>query len=91
MISQFNKQDIDQKLKDGKIMAAQPRKEDMMIVGDGGKKKKGKKAKNQNQQKNEAPEAFNIDFAVIGKFGLAKVSPPISPDELDGKIKELQE
>jgi len=34
-------------------------------------------------------KAFNIDFAVIGKFGLVSISPPISPEQIDEKLDEL--
>lgn len=47
MINEYNRQDIEQKLKDGKLMAVQSKKDDMLIVGGGGKGKKGKKNKQQ--------------------------------------------
>lgn len=47
----------------------------MLKVG-GGKKNKGKKMK---QKESVTEEAFNIDFAIINKFGFLKVSPPMSP------------
>jgi hypothetical protein len=31
-----------------------------------------------------------IDFAVISKFNIVQLSPPISADELDKKIEELR-
>ncbi len=55
----------------------------------GGKKKKGgKKPKNQNVI---VQEVFNIDFEVISNFGFLKISPPMSVDDLDAKIKEVLE
>ena len=46
IISQYAKQDIDQKLKEGRIMVAHTKKEEVAFqVGGGGKGKKGKKAK----------------------------------------------
>lgn len=39
--------DFEQKLKDGKIQAAQSKKDDTIVVGGGGKGKKGKKQRNQ--------------------------------------------
>jgi len=87
LINEYNRQDLDQKLKDGKIMAVHTKKEEVVVIG-GGKGKKGKKPK---AQKTEAKATFNIDFAVINKFGLVAVSPPISPEDLDAKIKELTE
>ena len=67
-------------------MAVQSKKDDMLIVGGGGKGKKGKKNK---QQKVEQAQTFNIDFAVINMFGIVGVSPPIAPTDLDPKIEEL--
>ena len=54
--------------------------------------KGGKKGKKQNKSKQaEGPKSFNIDFAVINKFGLVQVSPPLAPADLDHKIEELSE
>lgn len=83
-INQFNKQDIDQKLKDGKLQMAVKKESDNMVV-----KKKGKKPKAKTAQ--ETSKAFNVDFAVINKFGLVQVSPPISSEDLESKITELQD
>ena len=85
-INEYTRQDIDQKLKDGKIQAAVKKDESVMSIGSKG----GKKGKKQNKQK-EATKTFNIDFAVINKFGLVQVSPPLSPEDLDHKIEELNE
>lgn len=87
MIAEYNRQDIEQKLKDGKILAVHSKKEEgMLVVGGGGKGKKGRK---QRQPKAEGAEGLNIDFAVINKFGLVGVSPPIAAEDLDAKIEEL--
>ena len=86
-INQYNQQDLSQKMKDGKILAAAPKKEEMTIIG-GGKGKKGKKPKaNQNAT---AADLFKIDLEVIKKFGIVGVSPPISPEDIDPKIEELK-
>jgi len=45
-IAEQHRQELEQKLKDGKIQAAVSKKDDMMVVG-GGKGKKGKKPRNQ--------------------------------------------
>lgn len=45
MIKKFSQEDIEQKLKDGKIMAAAPKKEEQFVVN---KKKGGKRPKTQN-------------------------------------------
>lgn len=84
LINEYNRQDIEQKLKDGKIQAVVKKDEGIQIGG--GKKNKGKKPKAESSNK---PVPFNIDFSVISKFGLVQVSPPISPEELDAKIEEL--
>lgn len=62
-------------------------KEEITQVGEA-KKKKGKKPK---AAKDQAAEGFQIDFAVIGWFSSATVSPPQNQDQLDEKIKELEE
>ena len=77
-INDYNKQDIDQKLKDGKILMAAPKKEEVTIIG-GGKGKKGKKPKAQTK---DASDAFKIDLEVIKKFGIVNVSPPVAPEDL---------
>lgn len=85
MISEHSRKEIEQKIKEGKVMLAV--KEDDTVQIGGGKGKKGKKPK-QPQAKQET--AFNIDFAAINKFSLVQVSPPIKPEDLDHKIEELQ-
>ena len=87
-INEYNRQDIEQKLKDGKIQAVSKKDDSVMSVGAKG----GKKGKKQNKPKqSEGPKSFNIDFAVINKFGLVQVSPPLAPEDLDHKIEELTE
>ena len=88
LISEFNRQDIEQKLKDRKIEAVESKKDETVQIG-GGKGKKGKK--NKREPKQEQAESFSIDFGAIAKFGLVGVSPPSSPDELDPKIEELKQ
>lgn len=58
----------------------------MLQIG-GKKKNKAKKVKKDVQ----VEEAFNIDVSVINKFAFLKANPPVSPDDLDEKIKELSE
>lgn len=82
MILQYNKQDIEQKLKEGKIQAVERNEEENFKVNKG---KKGKKA----GKKSDNSTSLNIDFAVINKFGLVNVSPPITSEDLDHKIDEL--
>ena len=86
-INDYNKQDIDQKLKDGKILMAAPKKEDITIIGGGKGGKKGKKPKNQVK---EVADVFKIDLDVIKKYGIVGVSPPIAPEDLEPKIEELK-
>jgi len=66
---------------------AAPKKEEMTVIG-GGKGKKGKKPK---QQVKETSDVFKIDLEVIKKFGIVGCSPPIAPEDLDPKIKELEQ
>lgn len=87
MIAEYNRQDIEQKLKDGKIQAVHKKEENIIKVGGG----KGKKGRKQRQPKNDGGDGLNIDFAVINKFGLVGVSPPIAAESLDAKITELEE
>lgn len=70
------RQDLQQKLKDGKIQAV-VKKDESMQVGGGNKGKKGKKAR---VQKTDGPQGLNVDFALISKFGLVGVSPPTVSD-----------
>ena len=56
------------------------------MVQVGGKKKKGKKQKNII----EVEDAFNIDFVVVQKFSRVSVNPPVVPEDLDDRIKEVQ-
>jgi hypothetical protein len=86
-IKDYNKQDIDQKLKDGKILMAAPKKEEITIIGGGKGGKKGKKPK---AQVKETGDVFKIDLEVIKKFGIVGCSPPIAPEDLDPKIEELK-
>lgn len=58
----------------------------MVQIG-GGKGKKGKKQK----KVIEYEDAFTIDINVIRKFGLILVSVPTVPEELDKKIKEIED
>ena len=50
----------------------------------GGKQQKGKK-----QKKVEYEDVFNFDVGTIQKFGMIQVSPPISIEDLDKKINEI--
>jgi hypothetical protein len=67
-------------------MEAHTKKEEITKIGGGKNNKKGKKPKD-HQTADKG--GFNIDFAVINKFGLVMVSPPVQPSDLEGKISEL--
>ena len=58
----------------------------MIVIGG---KKKGKGGKKNKPKDTVVEEAFNIDIAVITKFSLVNVSPPMGPTDLDKKIDEL--
>jgi hypothetical protein len=70
-------------LKDGKIQAV-VKKDESMQVGN-----KGKKGKKQRVPKAGENQGLSVDFALISKFGLIGVSPPIEASQLDSKIDEL--
>lgn len=72
-------------MKDGKLQMAAKKESDNFVV----KKGKGKKPK--QQKESTETKAFNVDFAVINKFGLVQVSPPISAESLESKITELED
>lgn len=76
LINDYNKQDLEQKLKEGKIQAVEKGNDEIVTVG-GNKGKKGKKPKQQAKQGDASSKTFQVDFAVINKFGLVQVSPPI--------------
>lgn len=59
----------------------------MMSIGTGGKKRKGKKPK----AKDVSEDVFHIDVMIVQKFGFLKVSPPIAPEDLEEKVKELND
>ncbi|MFS8160017.1 MAG: hypothetical protein ACMG6E_07365 [Candidatus Roizmanbacteria bacterium] len=91
LLSQYAKEDVQKKVNDGKLERALTKedkeKEAMIQVG---RQKKGKKPK--KEKANFAvQEAFDIDISVINKFGFLKVSPPLSGEDLDVKIKEVLE
>lgn len=88
MINQFNKTDLDSKIKDGKILMAAPKKDDVTVIG-GGKGKKGKKPKQPKAAENSLG-VLKIDLEVIQKFGKVGVSPPVDGTVLDEKIEELK-
>jgi hypothetical protein len=67
-------------LKDKRIVAAESKKEVLTVVGGKGKKDKNKKPNNQGWK---IEEHFLIDFAVINKFNIVLLSPPISAKDLD--------
>ena len=91
-LTEQRRAELDQKLIDGKILAAVTKKDDsLMVVGGGGKGKKGKKQKtNQNNKESNLSNTFEIDFFQIKAFGLVRLSPPLGPDGLNEKIEELK-
>lgn len=88
-MSETAKQNLEKKVQEGKIqhaMSKHEREEEGMIkIGGGKKAAKPKKEKKDPQENYE----FNIDIMVIKKFGLIQVSPPISLDDIDNKIAEI--
>lgn len=90
LINEYNRNDIEQKMKDGKIQAVQKDSDAGAMQIGGGKGKKGKKPKPQNKQ-SDMPKAFQLEFTMTNKFGIVQVSPPTAASHLDIKINELTE
>jgi len=84
MKNDYMRQDLQQKLKDGKIQAVIKKDENIQMGGG-----KGKKGKKQRQPKADDNKGISVDFAVISKFGSVGVSPPVEASQLDSKIEEL--
>lgn len=88
-MSEAAKQNLEKKVQEGKIMHAMSKheREEEGIIKIGGTKKtnKGKKEKKEPHEDYE----FNIDITVIKKFGFIQISPPISLDDIDNKIAEI--
>jgi hypothetical protein len=87
-LSEAARRELMKKVEEGKIqhaMSKNEREQEGMIKIGGGKKKQ------QQTKKKEAHEEyeFNIDIMVIKKFGLIQISPPISLDDIDNKIAEI--
>lgn len=81
------KNDLDTKLKKGAIMAA-PTKEQRLAeitIGHKGKKNNRKQKKNQQDDKAEG----SLDFSTVKKFGALKLAPPLTNEEYEKTLKEL--
>lgn len=80
---------MQKKIEEGKVEAAVSKKDrdaGMMVQVGGKGKRKGKKQK----AAHEFEDAFNIDLVVVKKFSLLGVSAPVSPEDLDERIKEIE-
>lgn len=84
MIQSQSQQEIDKKIKEGRLQMAVKKDEGMQVGG--GRGKKGRKPRKEHQQDTAV---FNIDITTINKFGNVMVSPPTKPEELDAKIQEI--
>jgi ribosomal protein L15 len=84
MIQSQSQQEIDKKIKEGRLQMAVKKDEGLQVGG--GRGKKGKKARKEHHAETAA---FNIDITTINKFGIVMVSPPTNPDELVDKIAEI--
>lgn len=82
------KNELDQKLKKGAIMAA-PSKETKMaeLAVNLSKGKKGNKKQRKNQQDNK--NEGTLDFSTVKKFGALKLAPPLTNEEYEKTLKEL--
>lgn len=91
MYEEQRRAELEQKLKDGKIQAAQSKKDDTIVVGGGGKGKKGKKQKNQQAAGAGSQSGpFSVDFGQIKLFGVVRLAPPLGPEDLEEKIEALK-
>ncbi len=95
IINEMAKEDVQKKLKDGKIeqvMNKREREEAAMIKIGGGGKKGGKKPKiKAGAAEEQEDDAFrSIDISLLNLFGFLKVSPPMEKAQLDPKITELE-
>jgi len=87
---------LNEKLNAGKVQVSESKADrenaNMVQIG-GGKKNKGKKRK----AAVEYEEVFQVDFAIIKKFGMLSIAAPTSADDLDkclalvGEKKEFYE
>lgn len=67
--------------------------EGMIVVGGGAGGKKNKKNKKKQQTAVVEPgyeDPFTHDIAIVQKFSMVGVSPPNLPQDLDGKIDEIE-
>jgi len=90
MLSEANKEKMQKKVEEGKIEAAVSKRDrdaQALVQVGGGGKRKGKKQK----AAVEYEDAFNIDLVVVRKFSLLGVSAPVAPEDLDPRIKEVEE
>ena len=88
------KEDVQKKLKDGKIeqVKSKREREEESLIQVGARKKGGKKPKQKHQAEEDETDVFsNIDISLINLFGFLKISPPLNKASLEPKIKELTE
>jgi len=81
------KNDLDTKLKKGAIMAAptKEQREAEIATNNRGKKNNRKQKKNQQEDKAEG----SLDFSTVKKFGALKLAPPLTNEEYEKTLKEL--
>ena len=88
LLNEFAKEDLNKKVQDGKLervkTKAEREQESLMQIG--GKKKKQPK----KQKEVTVEEPFQLDFSTINKLATLKISPPLAPEDLDNKIKEIK-
>lgn len=81
IINQLAKEDVQKKLKDGKIEVVMSKKEreEAAIIRVGGKQK-GKKEHKQAKHREDEDVFSNIDISLLNLFGFLKVSPPLEQE-----------
>ena len=81
---------LHEKLNAGKVevsMSKAEREAANMVQLGGGKKNKGKRRREVVEQYDE----FNLDFAIIKKLATLGIAPPVSADDLEKTMQQVQE
>jgi len=81
------KNELDTKLKKGAIQAAPTKEQRLAEISLAGKKNKGNRRQKKNQQEDKTEG--NLDFSTVKKFGALKLAPPITNEEYEKTLKEL--
>ena len=91
LTAQSRRENLENKLKDGKLMIATSKKdkEETLVIGGGNKKKRNRNKEPAQNQEEKKDGQIAIDLSIISKFNVVMMSPPTLLEELDAKIEEL--